>query len=138
MVLMTCQMKKMSTALWREHHFQIKCAPRYGESTISHTWRATGTHQGAKWSCILQVDTYVRRTVPRRESHEGGPSLVNKTRIAPGRGDAGKAPAEGLMLAAHGRAQQNEFEVHLDSAGDSFGAPARGGWRRRDCGVARK
>ncbi len=31
-----------------------------------------------------------------------------------------------LMSAAHSRAQRNEFNVHLDSAGNRFGAMARG------------
>ena len=41
-----------------------------------------------------------------------------------------------LMSAAHSRAQRNDFNVHLDSAGDRFGAMAHGGWRRRISGVA--
>ena len=32
-----------------------------------------------------------------------------------------------LMSAAHSRAQRNDFNVHLDSAGDRFGATAHGG-----------
>ena len=43
-----------------------------------------------------------------------------------------------LMSAAHSSAQRNEFNVHLESAGDRFGAMAHGGWRRRISGVAEK
>ena len=35
-----------------------------------------------------------------------------------------------LMSAPRSRAQRNDFNVHLDSAGDSFGATAQGGPRR--------
>ena len=54
-----------------------------------------------------------------------GPSLVNTTRVAPACGLARGATAGDLMWAPHGRAQRNDIKVHLDSAGDSFGAPVR-------------
>jgi len=53
---------KMCTALGREHHF-------------AHLARHRDPPGGGKWCCILQVDTYVRRTAPRRESHEGAQVL---------------------------------------------------------------
>ena len=43
-----------------------------------------------------------------------------------------------LMSAARGRAQRNDFNVHLDSAGDRFGAMARGGRRRRVLSVRKR
>ena len=43
-----------------------------------------------------------------------------------------------LMSATHGRAQRNDFNVHLDSAGDRFGATAHGGSRRRILAVGEK
>ena len=43
-----------------------------------------------------------------------------------------------LMSATHGRVQRNEFNVHLDPAGDRFGAMAHGGSRRRILGVRKR
>ena len=42
------------------------------------------------------------------------------------------------MSAAHGLAQQNEFNLHLDSAGHRFGATAQGGMRQRSLRVGEK
>ncbi len=142
MVLMTSQVSKMSTAL--------------GESTILNTnvhraqargpRRVPGAPVGGaigKKYWFLLFETYVRRIAPPRESHE--PSRVNSTRIAPARGVARRATAGGLISAARGRAQRNEFNLRLDLAGHRFGATAQGGMRQRSlcmvekCGnVARK
>ncbi len=43
-----------------------------------------------------------------------------------------------LMSAAHSRAQRNDFDMHLDAAGDRFGAMARGGRQQRVLRVGRK
>ena len=43
-----------------------------------------------------------------------------------------------LMSAAHSRAQRNDFNVHLDSAGDRFGATVHGGPQRTILGVGEK
>ncbi len=64
-----------------------------------------------------------------------GPKSLNSTRIAPACGVAGRATAQGPMSATHGRAQRNEFNLQLDSAGHRFGATAHGGTRRRSLGV---
>ncbi len=104
----------------------------------------------ARVAADKKVLSFITRDV--RETHRastgepcGGPSLVNITRSAPARGVARKATAGGLMPAAHSRAQRNEFNLHLDSAGHRFGSKAHGGSRRRilsareKCGnVARK
>ncbi len=142
MVLMTSQVRKMSTALRREHHSQQKCAPRSGESAAARLRQAGPP---AKKYCFCFTRS-VHETHPASTGEpSGGPSLVNSTRIAPACGVAGRATAGGLMAAAHGRAQRNEFNLHLDSAGHRFGATAHGGSRRRilrareKCGnVARK
>jgi hypothetical protein len=43
-----------------------------------------------------------------------------------------------MMSAARIASDDFEADMHLDSAGASFGAPARGGWRRRVLGVGEK
>ena len=43
-----------------------------------------------------------------------------------------------LMSAPHSRAQRNDFNVHLDSAGDSFGATAQGSSRLPISGVGKR
>jgi len=43
-----------------------------------------------------------------------------------------------LMSAAHIASDDFEADMHLDSAGDSFGATAQGGSRRRVLGVGEK
>ena len=43
-----------------------------------------------------------------------------------------------LMSAPRIASDDFEADMHLDSAGASFGAPARGGWRRRVLGVGEK
>ncbi len=68
----------------------------------------------------------------------GGPSLVKSTRIARPRREAGTAPARRQMAAPRSLAQQNEFNLHLDTAGHRFGAAAHGGSRRRILGTGRK
>ena len=68
MVLITSQVRKMSTALRREHQSQHKCAP------CAHVPGApVGGATGDKY--IFPLDTYVRRTPPRRESHGGAQVL---------------------------------------------------------------
>ncbi len=42
------------------------------------------------------------------------------------------------MSAARSRAQRNDFNLNLDSAGDRFGAMARGGTRRRVSSVRKR
>jgi hypothetical protein len=42
------------------------------------------------------------------------------------------------MSAARIASDDFEADMYLDSAGDSFGAPAQGGWRRRVLGVGGK
>jgi hypothetical protein len=136
MVLITSQVRKMSTPLKREHHSQQKCAPRAGESAAARPRCAGRGRCRQKNITNCSLETYVRRTPPRRESHES-PSLVNSTRIAPACGVGTRATAGGLMPATRGRAQRNEFNLHLDSAGHGFGA-THGGSRRRILGVWEK
>ncbi len=134
MVLMSSQVRKMSTALRRDHHSQHKFAPRAGESAAARPRRAGRGRRRQKKYCIFSFETHRALT----GEPGGGPSHVNSTRIAPARGVARRATAGGLMAAARGRAQRNEFNLHLDSAGHRFGAKAQGGMRQRSLRVGEK
>ncbi len=79
-------------------------------------------------STALDGSTILNQNVHRAQAR--GPKVFQWS--------GGGAPAEAartlhvsfwtrLMSAAHSRAQRNDFNVHLDSAGDSFGATAQGG-----------
>ena len=129
MVLMTSQVRKMSTALRREHHSQQKCAPRAGESAAARPRRAG---RGCRQQKFIDLFTRDVRETHRASTGEpwGGPSLVNSTRIARPCRKAGRATAHRQMAATRSLAQQNEFNLHLDSAGHRFGATAHGGSRR--------
>ena len=130
----------MSPALRREHHSQSKSAPRAGESSIlpspdgahDHVSKQN-EHRAEAGSTILDQNVHrmqARNPKVLQRSGGGAPAVAARTLQV--------SVWTRLMSAARGRAQRNEFNVHLDSAGDRFGAVAHGGWRRRISGVAEK